>query len=244
MKKIFLITIIFLLFHCTKEHVYIKQGGKFFYYKTEGYVYLFNIPQKTAALFLPAKSEYEATNKGMLFIKRYKKVYMPGTGGTYIEAGVFILTEKDEHYSWFLVASFVDVPILSLRPLTHFGYKSRYSLINFQPSGKNFRATVKRDFKLVLEIEFSFLPTENFNSEKIAKHVFDFPVLSAKNNRPVLIKTKKIDKGNITFKEGIGAFVFHSKATKKLRMLNNAKIKKVFYFEKKFKETRKAYYVD
>ena len=244
MKKISLIAFALFLIQCSaKEIVYIKNTDKFFFYDSEGYFYLFNIDKKLVKKFLPKKTKILPVGKGMLFIKKNKKVYMPGTGGKYVEAAVYLLIKREKEYKWLLVSSFVDVTLVGLKPVSRLGYKSKYCLINYNPAGKNFRAVVKRSFKLVLEIDFTFLPKESFSKKNKVLKYFSYPVIVFYKGKKITIQTLELEKGNFSFKEGIGAFVFHKNASKKLLLLNQAKIKNVFYFEKKNKETLRAFYV-
>jgi hypothetical protein len=245
MKRIlFIIIFLLILFSCVKEHTYINKGIKFYYYEIEAYVYIFNIDNGIIRNIIPDDFEVDKIVKGKIFIKKYKKAHLPESGGNFIEAGIFILVEHEKNKAWYLLESYVDIPLKAFAPYRKCGYINKYSMINYKPAGSHFRATVKRKFKLVLELEFSFLPTEKFNLTKELEYLHELPIITTEKAKPVIIETIDKVKPETAFKEGIGAFVFHENAPDNLKLLNKSKVKKVYFYEKKGKETIRAYYAN
>lgn len=250
MKKVLLYLVILpLAFSCSKKQIYKEKTADFYYYHTEGYVFYFNIDKKLLKNLmpknkLPKEKQFKPTGRGVLTVNNYKKVYIPGSGGKYIEVSLFILLKRKNALAWLPVTFFVNIPVINLKPVTDFTFMKKYALINYKPWGRNFRLTLKRNFELFLEIEFSFLPKEDFNKQKTASAIFKYPLIRYNGKKAVYIQRVNLEKGSITYKEGIGAFVFHDSAPQKLKIMNNAKVSDVFYFEKHYKETKKMYFIE
>lgn len=247
MKKtiLFFLILSIIICSCSKiEGVYIDPKMKYYFYTTESHVFLFKINKELVKNYIPEKLETGDKKKlnGMLKINRYKKLYLPG-GRPYYEAVIFIEVEHKEQKGWFPLKSFVSIPPLDIIPMTKFGYKSLFTMFNYSPVGTNFRASIKRNFNLILEIEFSFLPVETVKNYKKKKTAITNPVFIIKNKEIVKItKVKeKLSQMNISIKEGIGAFLFHKIPGLNMELFNKSKIKEVYFVETKGKYFKRAF---
>jgi hypothetical protein len=157
-----------------------------------------------------------------------------------------VLIEHKKTAGWYPLGIFTDIPPYNLKPYNTFKLTPKLVSIKYSPAGSNFAATVKKNYNLFLEFEFSFLPRENYIKNDIKNYAFNLPYITKKDKKS-FIKTVNVWKGRermLVIKDGTGAFLFHKQSGFDFTFLNTLKVLDVFYFEKTGSYTKKAYLVE
>ncbi len=223
----------------------IDPGMKFFFYETEHYIALLHLPKKNIKKIIPKPFDIKDNVLCKIQVSRYKKVYLPVDGVPFNALTVSLLVKYKDIHAWYPLVSLVSIPPMNILPLYRYGYENKLGIMNYQPGGTAFRASVKRDFTLFFEMEFTFLPRETAEIQPDKHLALHAPDIYIKDKKIVLVEdTYKDKKPEISIKDGFGAYVFHSSDHWNAKLFNSMRVEYMFFAEIKGNTYKRAFYLE